>query len=830
MAECHRQHAASVRSPTVQAALQAMNELRYAFRQLRKAPGFAFIAIFTLALGIGANTSIFSVVNAVLLRPLPYPEPDRLVIVDQTSAAQPSISLSFQDYLDYRRDNTVFEHLGVSRRESYNLTGLEGREPEQISGALVTANFFKAIGLPPQIGRTFSEEEDRVGGPALVVISDRLWQRLFQRSPEVLGRTLNLGNQLYTLVGVMPPQMFSPRTVDVWFPLMRRTDHADWQARDNHQGLVGWGRLKKNVALDAAQAEMSAIASRIEKQFPDTNANIGVKLTQLLENQVGEYRTSLALLLCAVAVVLLIACANLANLLAARGATRSREFAVRVAIGATRWQIIRQLLTESLVLAVFGGVLGVCAAAWGRDLLVALSPAGVMRFQQTRLDLGVLAFAGLLAVGTSLLFGLWPAWQASRADAQGALKAGAHGTSDAPAARRSREMLIIAEVALTLVLLSASALVLRSFAKATSLQLGFEPRGLLTAQISLPSPAYEDHEKLVAFSNALVDKLRALPGVEYAATASNPPLMTGWQTSFLPEGMPEPPPGQLPSLEMSMISGDYFAAIKTPLLRGRTFQPQDTKSAPPVMIVDQTLAEKFFPGQDPIGKRLRMSVGGAGPNDRVMRTIVGLVPRLKVYGFQDEVPLPQAYLPQTQHPNTNVVILLRTAMRAESLERPLRQIVASLDPTQPVYDIRSMQERVEETWATPKLMAFLLVTFAGVALLLAIVGIYGVMAYNGQRRTREIGVRLALGARRRQIVQMMVHQGMRLLCIGLVLGLAGALATSRVLRTVLFDVNAADPLTYAGVGLVLAAAAAGACWFPAHRASRVDPMIILRSE
>jgi len=533
-------------------------------------------------------------------------------------------------------------------------------------------------------------------------------------------------------------------------------------------------------------------------------------------------------LLCAVVLVLLIACANIANLLAARGAARAREFAVRVAIGATRWQIIRQLLIESMVLAVLGGVLGVCLAAWGRDLLVALAPANVLRFQETRLDGWVLLFTAVLAIGTSVLFGLWPAWQTSRTDAQTALKSGAHGSSDAPAARRSRELLIVVEVAVTLVLLSAAALVLQSFKKASSLDLGFEPRGLLTAQIALPSPTYDDHDKLVSFISTLQEKLRALPGVESAAVVSNPPLMTGWQTSFLPEGASEPLPGQEPSVEMGVITGDYFDVIKTPLLRGRAFNAQDTKAAPPVIIVDQALADRFFPGEDPIGKRLRMS--GWPEHKFILRTIVGVVPRLKVYGFEDRGNLPQAYLAQTQQPNTHLVPMMRTNLPAQALERPLRQIVASLDPSQPVFDIRTMQERVAETWATPRLMAFLLTAFALLAFLLAVVGLYGVMAYNGQRRTREIGVRLALGARREQIIQMMLGQGMRLLAIGLAVGLVAAFASSRLLGSVLFEVNAGSPMVYLAVSVLLAIAAVLACWIPARRASRVDPMVTLRSE
>ena len=804
-----------------------ITDLKFALRTLWNSPGFTFIAVITLGLGIGANTAIFSVVNAVLLRPLPYPEANQLVILNETSAAQPQISVSLPNYLDWRRDNTVFEHLAISRRESYNLSGLPEREAEQISGAIVTANFFKVVGLSPQVGRVFTDEEDRVGGPALAVISDRLWERVFNRDPAAIGRSLNFGNQPYTVIGVMPPQMYSPRTVEVWFPLMRRTDNAMWQSRDNHPGIYGWGRLKRGVSLETAQAEMTTIAQRLQTQFPQTNSKVGVTVTQFLENQVGEYRSALILLLCAVGLVLLIACANLANLLAARGAARAREFAIRVAIGASRWQIIRQLLIESLVLALLGGVLGLCLAAWGRDLLVALAPAGVRRFQETRVDAWVLMFTAALALITSVLFGLWPAWQLSRTDAQSALKAGAHGSSDARSARHSRELLIIAEVALTLVLLTGAALVLKSFARAASLNLGFETRNLVTAQVALPSPMYENEEKVAAFSTALLEKLRSLPGVEKAAIASNPALMTGWQTGFLPEGMPEPPPGQLPSMEMCVIHGDYFSALKAPVLRGRAFDQRDTREAPAALIIDQVTADRFFPGQDPIGKRMRMSIR---PEGRDWFTIVGVVPRLKVYGFDERTPLAQGYLPQTQQPNNYLVLLLRTSLSPRALERPLRQAVASLDAAQPVFEFKTMQELVEETWATQRLMTFLLVTFAALALTLAVVGLYGVMAYNALRRMREIGVRLALGARRRQISAMMVWQGLRLLIIGLTGGLIAALALARLLQSLLFQVTATDPLAYAGVTVLLIVAALAACWIPARKASRIDPMVILRTE
>jgi putative ABC transport system permease protein len=805
-----------------------MNELRFAFRQLRKTPGFTFIAVLTVALGIGANTAIFSVIYAVLLRPIPYPNPDQIVILHESDANQPNISVSFPDYVDWKQENTVFEQLAVSRRESYNLSGLKEHAPEQVSGAIVSANFFKVIGLAPQIGRTFTDDEDRAGGPLLAVISDHLWQRAFQRDASVLGRTVNFGNQPYTVIGVMPPQMASPRTVDVWFPIMRRFDNASWQTRDNHPGLYVWGRLKAGISLETARAEMNGIGARLALKYPDSNSKIGLNVTRLLENQVGDYRSSLALLLGAVGLVLLIVCVNLANLLAARGAARAREFAVRAAVGASRWHIIRQLLVESLLLALIGGLLGVGLAAWSRDLLLALAPAGVPRFQNVQIDGWVLAFSLFVSLATSLLFGLWPALHTSRADIQLALKAGGHGSSDAPAARRSRDVLVVVEVAFTLVLLTAAALVLKSFANARALPLGYEPEGLLTARVDLPEPSYSEGKKVLSFSDGVLEKVAAIPGVQHAALAANPPLLTGWQTGFLAEGNSEPPPGQLPAAEMTVVSPDYFPTIGTPLRRGRMFDARDQEDSPPVLVIDQLTADKYFPGQDAIGKTIRMDVNEK--KGRQWRTVIGVVPHLKVYGFEETVSLPQFYLPLTQSPQNGLVVMLRTSLAPKALEEPLRRIVAALDPAQPAYEFRSMQERVEETWATPRLMSFLLAVFAGLALTLAVVGIYGVMAYNGLRRTREIGLRLALGAQRSQVVAMMLRQGLRLLLVGLVFGFGAAFALSRLMRSFLFGVNASDPRIYLAVSFLLALTAAAACWIPARRASRVDPMITLRAE
>lgn len=807
-----------------------VGDLRFALRQLVKNPGFSFIAICTLALGIGANTAIFSVINAVLLRPLPYPEADRIMFVNESDNTGQEFSVSCPDYLDWRRDNTVFEHLAVTRRESRNLSGIPGREAERISSAYVTENFFKVIGLSPELGRTFTEDEEKPGSPQAVVISDRLWQRAFNRDPGVLGRPVNFHNQSFTVVGVMPPQMTSPQDTDAWFPIMRRINNGAWQERANHPMLFVWGRLKPGVSLEQARSEMKTIAARLEKAYPASNKNIGITVKPLLENLVGKYRTNLALLLGAVGLVLLIACANLANLFAARGAARAREFAIRAAVGASRGQIVRQLLIESFVVAVLGGVFGVFIALWVRDALVALSPQGVSRFQEIYFDFRVLGFAFLLATLTSVLFGLWPAWQASHTDVQMALKSGSHGSGDAPSARRTRDWLVISEIALTLTLLIGAALVLKSFARMQSLQLGYEPRGLLTARIELPFTTYSKQEQVSAFSKNLLERVRALPGVESAAIGSNPPLLGGWQTGFFREGVPEPARGQAPDAEIEVITGDYFSTFKVPLLRGRVLNDQDTKASPLVVVIDRAMADRYFPGEDPIGKRLSMDdPDGEGEGNRLFQ-IVGVVARMKTHGFDETESSPLVYFSQAQVKRTSLVLLIRAGATIKSLEKPVREIVTSLDPAQPVFEVRTMLDRVQETWATHRLLTFLLLIFAGLALALATIGLYGVLAYTAMKRFREIGVRLALGAQPRQIRSLILGHGMGLLAIGGGIGIISAVALSRVLQKVLFEVKPADPNTFALVSAVLLFTTFVACWIPARRASRVDPIVALRED
>src|ERR1700704_5569049 len=602
-----------------------MNDLRFAFRQLRKSPGFTIIAVLTLALGIGANSAIFSVVNHVLLRPLPYPHPERLGYLNEVINGTDT-SIALPDYVDWRKDSKSFEHLAMSRLESRNLSGIPGREPERIPVAYVTANFFNVIGLPPQIGRTFTEDEDRPGAPSLAVISDRLWERAFHRDPQVVGRPMLFHGTPITVIGVMPREMDSPHGVDAWFAVMRRANIPGWQNRVNHPMFFGWGRLKEGVTVEQARGEIKAISARLEKLYPATNAGTGANVRPLLDSLLGNYRTSLALLLGAVALVLLIACANLANLLAVRGAARAREFAVRAAMGASRGQIIRQLLIESFVISAIGGALGVVFAIWGRDALVAFAPTGAPRFEEIGFDWRVMAFAFLLATLTTILFGLWPAWQAARTDINAALQAGSFGSSETKTARRSRDWLVIVEVALTLLLLSAAGLVLKSFAKMQSAQLGFNPQQLLTVRVELPFTKYDELNKILGFSTPLLEEVRKLPGVQSAALSTNPPMLSGWQLNYLPEGAPPTDPSQQPSADNEVVQGDYFAALGINLIRGRTFNKHDTATSPKVVIIDQTLADLTFKGQDPIGKRIMVdteSDSSAGP---AVHEIIGLVP------------------------------------------------------------------------------------------------------------------------------------------------------------------------------------------------------------
>ncbi|PYL71394.1 MAG: hypothetical protein DMF26_19440, partial [Verrucomicrobia bacterium] len=755
---------------------------------LRKQPGFSAIAILTLALGIGANTAIFSIVNAVLLQPLPYPHADRIMVLNESSGPGQDYSVALPDYFDWRNDNTVFEHLAATHKESRNLSGLPGRDPERISCASVTRNFFNIVGLPAEIGRTFSEDEDKVGARPVAVISDRLWRRVFNADPSVLGRSITLHDQNFTVVGVMPPQVTSPQDSEVWLSMMRRSNNPVWMQRFIHPMIYVWGKLKPGVTFEQARTEMKGIAARLEQTYPETNKQVYAVVTPLLENLVGKYRTNLGLLLAAVGLVLLIACANLANLFAARGAARLREFAIHAAVGATRGQIVKKLLIESFVVAFIGGALGFLMAVWVRGGLIALSPGDVSRFQQISFDLPVLGFAFLIAALTTVLFGLWPAWQASHANVQLALKTGSAGSGDPPSAKHARDWLVITEIALTLTLLVAAGLVLKSFSRLQSLSLGYEPRGLFTARFELPWQKYNDRGKIDNFTRTLLDKVRCLPGVQNAAVSSNGPLMGGWQTGFWREENPRPRPSDMLNSDLEVVAGDYFSTLKVPLLQGRTFNERDTKDSPRVIIIDQAMAEQYFPGENPIGKRLGVAPGNDN-EDFVMSEIVGVVARMRFHAVDEMAPLPVIYCSLGQAQRTSLTLFIRSTMGSAVLERLIRDAETSIDSSLPVFDARPMSDRVRETWGAQRLLSFLFSVFAALALVLATIGLYGLLAYTTLKRVPEIGIRLALGARPAQIRALILSHGMQLLLIGSMIGVIAAFALSHVLQSVLFEVR-----------------------------------------
>ena len=806
-----------------------LQDLRYALRMLAKQPGFTAIAVLTLALGIGANTAIFSVINAVLLRPLPYPNAGRIMVLNESSGPGQDFSVALPDYFDWQKESKTFEHLACTHKESRNLSGIPGREPERVSCASVTRNFFDIIGLSPEIGRVFSADEDKVGAPPVAVISDRLWQRAFNRSPKVIGQSITLHDQNFTLIGVMPPQMTSPQDSDVWLSLMRRSNNPAWMDRSHHPMMFVWGRLKANADVDLARSEMKTIAARLEQAYPETNKGETAIVTPLIDNLVGKYHTNLTLLLGAVGLVLLIACANLANLFAARGAARAREFAIRAAVGASRAQIVRQLLIESFIIAVLGGTLGLFIALWARDALSVLAPQSVSRFQEISFDLPVLVFTFAVAAVTAVLFGLWPAWQTSRADVRLALKAGSSGSGEAPSAKRTRDSLVIGQIALTLTLLIAAALVLKSFSRLQSLSLGYEPRNLFTTRFELPWRIYNDRDKIDMFAKTLVEKVRALPGVQTAGVSSNGPLMGGWQTGFWREGSPQPTAAQMLNADLEVIGGDYFSALKVPLLRGRLFNERDTKNSPRVVIIDQAMVDQYFPNEDPIGKRIAVDTGN-DEEGNVMSEIVGVVARMRFHAVDEMAPLPVIYCSLGQAQRTSLTLFVRSAIGLAALDRSTRDAVTSVDSSLPVFDVRPMSDRVRETWGTQRLLSFLFSVFAALALTLATIGLYGLLAYTTTKRIREIGIRLALGARPAQVRTMILSHGMQLLLVGSIIGLVSAITLSRFLQRVLFEASGADSRIYLGVAAVMFAATMLACWLPARRASRVDPMVALRIE
>ncbi len=808
-----------------------MQDLRYGLRMMLKNPGFTIVAVFVLALGIGANSAIFSVVNAVLLRPLPYADPDRLVIMWEKTATQDT-SVSYPNFVDWRNQNQVFEQVAAFRRDSFNLIG--AGEPERLSGRMISSSFFSTLGVKPMRGRDFVAEEDRAGGNAVVILNHGFWQRRFGGAEDIVGKELSLNNQSYTVVGIMPADYRFGSETDIFVPIGLAEER--FKERGMHPGIYVLGRLKPGITQEQGRAEMDTIQARLGQQYPDSNADRRIHLESLYDNTVQDVRPALFILLGAVGFVLLIACANVANLLLARASARQKEIAIRTALGASRWRIIRQLLTESVFLSVLGGGLGILLALWGSDLLTKIVPAdSVPRLDTARIDMRVLGFTMLVAILTGIIFGLVPALQASKTDLNESLKEGDRGSTGNR--QRVRSLLVITEVALALVLLIGAGLLVKSFWRLQTVETGFESSNLLTMQLSYTAGKGQER-KAADFFAEVEAKIESLPGVEAVALSSGLPFAGAAEQSFKIEGRPEEKAGQPLMAVQYMTTPEYFQAMGIRLKKGRFLSAQDRRDSPLVAVIDESLAQKYFPNEDPLGKRL--TFGGHGPGQPQMPKyeIVGIVEHVKHYGLDGQVPVePQFYFALNQASDEmlpmiarRMNLVVRTQTDPTTLTGAVRQQILTVDPNQPVYNVRTMKQLIDLSIATRRFSMFLLITFALVALVLAAVGIYGVISYSVTQRTHEIGIRMALGARSSDILKMVLGHGMLLTMIGIIVGLVAAFVVTRVMATLLFGVSATDPLTFGGIAVLLAGVAFLAIIIPARRAVRVDPMVALRHE
>jgi predicted permease len=813
-------------------------DLRYGVRMLRKQPGFTLVAALTLALGIGANTAIFSVVNAVLMRPLPYHDPARITMIwsdnPATQLGLHEMPPTNADIADWREQNHVFERIAAYRSSFANLSA-QG-EAERAAGAAVTFDFFPLLGVEPVLGRTFTAEEDQPNKNRVVVISYGLWQRAFGGDPGIIGKAIALDTVDFTVIGVMPRGFNFPRgaempagygfapQADIWVPLALSAER--WQRRNQRQ-LVAMARLKPDTALEQAQAEMSAIAQRQAGDFPDSNAGWVVRLVPLKDQVVGKTRPLLLVLLAVVAFVLLIACANVASLLLARAAARQKEIALRAALGAGRRRVIRQLLTESILLSSLGGALGLLVAYWGVKALIAASPTNIPRLGETTLDLPVLGFTAGISLLTGILFGLVPAIQAAKTNLSEALKEGGRNPAT-PGQHRLRSLLIVSEVALALVLLVGAGLLVRSFSRLLAVDPGFNPQSVLALDVMLPGAKYHTQESRCNFYQQLLARIETLPGVRAAGGISDVPLSGAEGLYPLAiEGRPPARHGQEPSTDGRDVTPNYFEAMGVPLLQGRAFSESDAPGQPEVAIINETIARQFFPGEDPIGKRVKL--GPADDPREPWLTVVGVVGDVKSTVLESD-PRAQVYRPFLQLSWSDLSILIRTESDPLQLVPAVRNEVKAIDPNQPVTNVRTMEQAVAESVSRRRFIMLLLAVFAAVALLLTVVGLYGVISYSVTRRTHEFGVRLALGAQARDVLRLVVGDGLRLAAAGVGIGLVAAIALTRGMVSLLFNVSALDPLTFTLVTALLVFVALVSSYIPARRATKVDPMIALRSE
>jgi len=805
-----------------------LQDLRYGARMLMKKPGFTLIAVLTLALGIGANTAIFSVVNAVLIRSLPYAQAERLVTVWEKTRMSEQNQINIGNFLDWKAQNNVFTDVAAFADARAILTG-EG-EPEEIPAQRVTDNLFSVLSANAMLGRTFSPDDSKPGQNNVIVISYGLWQRRFGGDPNVIGRKALLGNFENTIIGVMPPDFkwhirknsLTGKAAELWTPLIVN----DFMRSRQGRFASAVARLKPGVTLDQARAEMETIGRRLAEQYKDFNNGCSVNVIPLRQQLAGEIRQGLLVLMGAVGCVLLIACANVANLLLARAATRQKEMAVRAAMGAGRWRILRQLLTESVLLAGLGAAAGLLLAGWVTELLIDLSPPELADLRGVEISAPVLGFTFAVTLLTGIIFGLAPAFESSRLNLGEALKEAGRSLAGARRSQRLRSVFVIAEIALALVLLIGAGLLLRSFLRLQSVETGFNARNVLTMRVALPGRVYDQDAKVVNFFNRAVEGLQALPGVESAGAVNFLPFAgPGAVTFFQVEGRPQPPPDQRMSAGVSVADRNFFRTLQIPRTRGRLFTEQETRETRHVVVINEALARKYFPNEEPLGQRITIGLR----NGNVPSEIIGVVGDVKQAGFDREAE-PMAYWPIPKSTYNSMTFLIRAKGGANALAPAARDLIRSLDARQPVADVRTLESLLGSSIARQRFNTLLLAVFAMVALLLAAIGIYGVMAYSVTQRTREIGIRVALGARGPDVLKLVVGQGMKLALIGVGAGLIGALALTRLMSNLLFGVGATDPLTFIIVATLLISVALLACWLPARRAAKVDPMIALRCE
>jgi putative ABC transport system permease protein len=788
---------------------------------LLKNPGFAIIAVVALGLGIGANTAIFSVVNSVLLRPLPYAHSDRLMQLREVKLPEhPDFSVTPATFLEWQRRSTAFDQVAAYRTTSVNLIG--SGDPERLRAARVSAGLIAMLGISPAQGRDFLAEEDQPGRDTVAIISNRLWQRQFGSGAGVPGQTLKLNGTDHAVVGVMPEKYAFPEAeTDVWLPIA--FDDGERKAYGAHYINV-LARLKPESTLQQAQSEMSAIAEQLAKDHADMKAGWTVNVTPMLDYVVGDTRTALLVLLCAVGFVLLIACANVANLMLARAATRQKEIAIRTALGSSRSRIARQLLTESLLLATAGGCVGLLLAVWGVDALLALAPQDLPRLSEVAIDARVMLFTLGVTMATGVIFGLAPALQASKPDLNETLKDAGRGSSEGARRHRIRSVLVVSELALSLTLLIGGGLMIRSFWRLQQVNPGFNPSNAITATVSLPQKKYREDAQQTAFGTQLVQNISRLPGVQSAAVSNVLPILQDFVLGVAVEGRARGSDSDLPKTNYFAVTSDYFKTMGIPLLRGRAFDERDNAGAPRVVIINQTMAARLFPGEDPIGKRIHITM-----NKEIYREIVGIAGDVKQHGLNKET-LSQTYEPFLQAPSSFMNLIVRSDHDPANLTAAIRGEVLALDREQPIARVQTLEKIVAGSVAQQRFAMILMGSFALVAFVLAAVGLYGVMSYSVAQRTHEIGIRMALGAKQSDVLKMVVGQGATLTLAGVAIGLGAAFAVTRLMTSLLFEVTATDPLTFSVIAVLLAAVALAASLIPARRATKVDPMIALRYE